>query len=131
MLQHDYLQEVISQFVEAISASLRRAKKEANPVAVASAEEDIAGLLDLDPAVAMQLSPDSLVTMMLLSGVGDSVAEYVSYALEACAREYAKQGQQSRADVRLAQAHAIQDSFSIAPNSVPEELRDLDTELKS
>ncbi len=44
-------------------------------------EAAVAELIDLSQRLPA-LSPDSLVTMMLLSGVADSVAEYVVYALD-------------------------------------------------
>ena len=78
MLHKDYLLEVIAQFVEVVTEALGLAHRKHDPTAVQEAEEAVAGLLDLDAQVALKLSPDSLVTMMLLSGIGDSLAEYAS-----------------------------------------------------
>ena len=89
MLQHDYLLEIIAQFVEMATGTLRRAVLSRDAEAAGQAEDAIAVLLDLDPEVAMQLSPDSLVTMMLLSGVADSLAGYVAYALRMLHDAYA------------------------------------------
>ena len=85
MLQRDYILEIVGQFVEGVSDGLRRAVG-GDPSGAADVERQIGDLLDLDAATALALSPDSLVTMMLLSGMGDSVASYVCYAHERLAR---------------------------------------------
>ena len=97
MLQRDYLLEVIGQFVESVTQALlsARAAKD-KPAALESAvevEHDVAGLLDMDPDVAMNLTPDSLVTMMLLSGMGDALAGYVAFALSRVADVYDEAGE--------------------------------------
>ena len=129
MLQHDYLLEIIAQFVEAVTAALRRALGTGDLSAAGEVEEAIAGLLDIDPAIAMRLSPDSLVTMMVLSGVGDSVAEYVGYALDKVGDAYATAGRRGLADARHAQAHAVYGSFGLEEHSVPPEFEELDGRL--
>ena len=111
MLQHDYLLEVIGRFVGAVSASLRGA------------------LCDGDFArTAMALSPQSLVTMMTLSGVGESVAAYAAYALDKVALAYERQGDDAEASLRRAQATAIASAFH-ADGTIPEEFTELEAEL--
>ncbi|MFC2706482.1 MAG: hypothetical protein ACFN02_11130 [Olsenella profusa] len=129
MLQHDYLLELIAQFVEVVSSALGRALGSGDLSAAGEVEEAIAGLLDIDPVIALQLSPDSLVTMMVLSGVGDSVAEYVGYALDKVGDAYAAAGRGELAEVRHAQAQAVYGSFGLEEHSVPPELRGLDKQL--
>ncbi len=131
MLQRDYLLEVISQFVEAISEALGRALAEADPKACEDVEIEISELLELDRDVAMSLAPDSLVTMMVLSGMGDSVAAYVCYALDRLSRVYASLGDEDLAGLRHLQAKAVAESFGCNPASAPEELAALDAELFS
>ena len=130
MLQRDYILEIIAQFVEVVSRSLRRAVAERDEAAVLETEEAIAGLLDLDPQVAMQLAPDSLVTMMVLSGVGDSVASYVAYALRAVSGAYGGMGRPDKARLRAEQAEAIEESFGCGCE-VPAEFEELDKALHS
>lgn len=130
MLQHDYLLEMIAQFVEAITRSLRMALLKGDRQAAAEVEDAVAGLLDLDPQLAIQLSPDSLVTMMVLSGVGDSVAGYVAYSLRGLSDAYAAMGEDALSELRLKQAEAMEQSFDIEPGSVPSEFRTLEDELR-
>ncbi|WP_303133239.1 hypothetical protein [uncultured Olsenella sp.] len=129
MLQHDYLLEIISQFVDVATAALRGAVMDGDVESAGQAEDAIAGLLDLDPEVALQLSPDSLVTMMLLSGVADSLAGYVAYTLRRLSGAYAGMGRAALAELRLAQARAVEESFGCEPGAVPEEFASLDAEL--
>ena len=129
MLQHDYLLEIISQFVDVATAALRGAVMDGEVESAGQAEDAIAGLLDLDPEVALQLSPDSLVTMMLLSGVADSLAGYVAYTLRRLSGAYADMGRAALAELRLAQARAVEESFGCEPGAVPEEFASLDAEL--
>ena len=129
MLQRDYLLEVIGQFVESVTQALlsARAAKD-KPAALESAvevEHDGAGLLDMDPDVAMDLTPDSLVTMMLLSGMGDALAGYVAFALSRVADVYDEAGEAETADARREQAAAIAASFDVDTDRPPEELRAL------
>ena len=130
MLQHDYLLEMIAQFVEAITRSLRMALLKGDRQAAAEVEEAVAGLLDLDPQLAIQFSPDSLVTMMLLSGMGDSVASYVAYALRAVSGAYGGMGRPDKARLRAEQAEAIEESFGCGCE-VPAEFEELDKALHS
>ena len=129
MLHRDYLLEIIAQFVQVVMAALRRAVLEGNSESVTEVEDAVAALLDLDPQTAMNLSPDSLVTMMLLSGLGDSLASYVSYALDRVGDAYDNMGDHKTAQLRWDQAEAVAESFGYDQSVSPEEFQELDDEL--
>jgi hypothetical protein len=133
MLQRDYLLEIIAQFVAAVMRALRaaRAAQEA-PSALEAAqdvEREVASLLDLDPAVALSLEPDSLVTMILLSGMGEALAGYVAFALDRTADIYDNVGEAGLAELRRSQARAVAESFGCDPTNPPEELLEIANEL--
>lgn len=128
MLQHDYLLEVIGRFVEAVSTSLRGVLCDGDFARVGEVERAVGELLDLDAQTAMALSPQSLVTMMTLSGVGESVAAYAAYALDKVALAYERQGDATEASLRREQASAIARAFH-ADGSVPKEFEELESEL--
>ena len=130
MLQRDYILEIIGEFVGGITDALGRALR-GDQSGYVDAEHEIADLLELEPTTALALSPDSLVTMMVLSGMGDSVAAYVCYALERLAVLYEREGNEDLAGLRHLQARAVGESFGCDPASVPEELVSLDAELSS
>lgn len=128
MLQRDYVLEIIGQFVEGVSRALRRAVVGEKDGLLAT-EREIGDLLELDHATALALAPDSLVTMMVLSGMGDSVAAYVCYALDRLARLYEAAGDEDTAGLRRLQARAVGESFGCDPAAPPAELAALDAEL--
>ena len=128
MLQRDYVLEIVGQFVEGVSRALRRAARGEKDGLVAT-EREIGELLELDPQTALALAPDSLVTMMVLSGMGDSVASYVCYALDRLARLYERDGDEDAAGLRRLQARAVADSFGCDQAEPPAELAALDAEL--
>lgn len=130
MLQRDYVVEIIGQFVTAVTRALRRAAAGERDGLVET-ERQIGELLDLDYRTALALAPDSLVTMMVLSGMGDSVAAYVCYALDRLARLYERAGDEDTAGLRRLQARAVAESFDCDPSTPPAELSDFDTSLFS
>ena len=70
MLERDYITELISQFIEAVTRALKLAVEKGDPASCQEVEQQVADLIDLDVQTAMALSPDSLVTMLVLSGHG-------------------------------------------------------------
>ena len=131
MLHRDYLLEVIARFVDAVTIALRGALLDRNPTAAREVEDSVAALLDLDPKTAMNLSPESLVTMMLLSGMGDSLASYVSYALDRVGDAYDDMGDKHKAELRWDQAQAVAEAFNCDPETIPPEFAELEHELEA
>ena len=131
MLHKDYLLEIIERFVDTVTVALRGSLIDGSVESAKDVEDSVAALLDLDPQTAMNLSPDSLVTMMLLSGMGDSLAEYVAYALDRVGDAYDDMGDQEKAALRWDQAQAVAESFNCDQNSVPKEFAALDEELSA
>lgn len=129
MLQRDYILEIISEFVRTIQRALRLAQTEHDPVACQEVETAVAELLELDTDVALSLAPDSLVTLMILSGIGAELSGYVAYALDRLSDVYDDMGERERAALRRAQAEAVAESFEWDLNTVPPELDALDREL--
>ena len=78
MLQKDYVLETVRRFGDVLARWLRPAVLEANGEAIDEVENAVGRLIDLDGATALSLAPESLVTMMELSGIADSVAGYAS-----------------------------------------------------
>lgn len=123
MLQRDYVLELIGQFAEAVKRALKRVDK-GDRDGCEEVERQIGDILELDHETALSLAPDSLVTMMILSGMGDSVASYVCYALGRLSEAYAKMGEEDLAGIRAAQAKAVAESFSCDPEDIPVEFQE-------
>ena len=131
MLHKDYLLEIIERFVDSVTIALRGSFVGRSVDSAKEVEDSVAALLDLDPQTAMNLSPDSLVTMMILSGLGDSLAEYVSYALDRVGDAYDDMGDHTTAALRWDQAEAVAESFGCDQSVVPKEFAALDAELSA
>ena len=129
MLQHDYILEVVGKFVESVAVALLGIFKRRDFTHIGEAEKAVAELLDLDPETAMALSPESLVTMMRLSGVGDTVAAYAVYALRKVGEAYELEGDAEVGALRIAQARAISQAFDVEEGEVPPEFAELEGEL--
>lgn len=130
MLQHDYLLEVIQQFVRTVTSPLARALAEHDLEAAGEVEAAIGELLQLDPDTAMALAPESLVTMMQLAGTGDALSGYAAYALEKLSKAYGEAGEAELATTRHAQAKAIASAFGADLGEVPEEFRALEDQTR-
>ncbi|MBR3223981.1 MAG: hypothetical protein IKF78_01520 [Atopobiaceae bacterium] len=131
MLHRDYLLEVIEQFVATVSKALAGALLQRNIDDAKEVEAAIADLVQLDPQTAMSLSPESLVTMMTLSGTGDAVAGYAAYALYRLGDAYDGMGEHDTADLRREQAMAIAQAFGGNVEEIPEEFRALEARLSA
>ena len=129
MLQHDYLLEIIGRFVESVSVALVSVFRDREFGRVEEAESAVAELLDLDASTAMSLAPQSLVTMMSLSGVGESVAGYAAYVLQRVSLAYELEGKPNVARVRHEQAQAIADAFNADLEQTPEEFLSLERQI--
>ena len=129
MLERDYILMVITEFVRTVTEALRLSHFDRSEEAFQQVEAAVAELVGLDAQTAMSLSADSLVQVMVLSGVGAGVAGHAAYALDRLADEYEDAGQEDVAEVRRAQAEAIAESFGWDLNQIPKELAELDDEL--
>ena len=131
MLHRDFLLEIITRFVDIVSVALLGAVRRHDVNSARDVEDSVAALLDLDPQTAMNLSPDSLVTMMILSGMGDSLASYVAYALDRVGDAYDDMGDKRLAALRWDQAEAVAESFGCDQSQIPEEFAELEATLAS
>ena len=126
MLQRDFIVEMATRFGDALARWLRPAVLEGDLESIGGIEASLAELMDLDSATVLKLDPASLVTMLELSGVGDSVAGYVSYALLRLGDAYDAAGDRATADIRRRQAQAVAEAFGATLGAVPEEYKELE-----
>ncbi len=129
MLQRDYITEMTRKFGQVLARRLRAALLDADPDAIADLEQAVGSLLDLDGATALSLDSASLVTMMELSGIADSLAVYVQYALLRIADAYEASGDLVLAATRREQATAVSAAFICQLGAVPAEYRELDDDI--
>ena len=129
MLQRDYLLELVRRFGDGLREHLYPAVVDGDATSIREVEDDVGRLVDLDGASALALAPESLVTMMELSGVADSVAAHAAYALVRLADAYERAGDGATAQIRRGQARALAQAFGVALDQVPEEYVELDRQI--
>ena len=82
MLEQDYLMRILLQFAEAIRRSWSRAVEDRDPRDAANMLERAVGdATDIDGATLLSLSPESIASVMQVSGVDPRVSEYIARSL--------------------------------------------------
>lgn len=120
-IKNDYILDLIARLVDGIVESLTKAKTGCRDDAIVGLEKAVGSVLDMDASAALALSPSSLVTMMRLSAVDDSLAAYAVYCLGRAAELYDANCDATGA-LRRAQAGAVADAFGFSAAVVPDEL---------
>jgi arylsulfatase A-like enzyme len=122
-IKNDYLLDMIARFVESLVQAMGKGRDGRQVEALVAYEDVVGTVLDMDPEVALALSPASLVTMMQISAVDESLAVYAAYALERAAQVYDAAGD-ACAQLRRAQAAAVADAYGFPVTAVPHELEE-------
>lgn len=114
MLQQDYLVRLIMRLIEAITKSLHRAKDDDDPQGAAEMLESAIGeATDIDGAVLLSLAPESIASIMQVSGVDPRVAGYVARSLKLESEYLVKADNLSLAALRLQQAEALGKAYGV------------------
>jgi hypothetical protein len=124
MLQRDYLMQMISQFIQAIIDSRKTAQKKNPQLAADSLEDAIGNATDIDGATLLSLGPESIASVMQLSGVDPRVAGYIAYSLQLEAEYLQEAGNSSLAALRQEQANAVAETFMLDLEQTPAELEE-------
>lgn len=113
MFEHDYLIRMLMQLVEAIQRSLRLARGSIpDPQTQADLLEDAIGVAtELDGGVLLSLSPESIASIMDVSGTDPTVAEYVGRTLYLISGYLAQAGKTDLALLRAEQALALAEHY--------------------
>ena len=122
-IKNDYLLDMIARFVECILLGLERGRDGLPEESAASYESVVGSVLDMDAETALNLAPESLVMMMQISAVDDSLAAYAVYALNQAASQRAE-AEPGLATLRAEQAAAIASAYGFAPDVVPPEVEE-------
>lgn len=124
MLQRDYLMQMIQQFIQAILNAHTTCEKSPQEAAD-SLENAIGQATDIDGATLLSLGPESIASVMQLSGTDPRVAGYIAYSLQLEAT-YLRQAQnEALATLRQQQAEAIAEAFMCNISDVENELHEI------
>ncbi|CAK7046417.1 MAG: hypothetical protein PEGG_01951 [Paraeggerthella hongkongensis] len=123
MLEQDYLMRIILQFAEIVRRSWTKAKDEHDPKRAADMLEDAVGqATDMDGAALLSLAPESIASVMQISGVDPRVTEYIARSLLLASGYLREAGEFELAAVREGQARAIAAEYGFELPASPEDL---------
>ena len=109
MFEQDYLMRLLMQFMEAMRRSIERADDGRDPAAAADMLESAIG--DLDGSMLLSLAPESMASVLQVSGVDPHVTEYVANSLQLESEFLRSAGNDELAEVRAGQARALASTF--------------------
>lgn len=124
MLQRDYLVQLITQFIQAIFQSRELALKKRDPQAAADLlEAAIEQAVDMDGAALLSLTPESMASVLQISGVDPKIIGYVAHSLLQEADYLDMSGSSELAQLRKAQGIALFEAYGLCEEDVeiPEE----------
>lgn len=112
MFEQDYLMRIIAQLLGAIRRSMERAAGEEDPDGAASALDMALGdATDLDGEALLSLAPESLASVLQVSGVDPHLTEYIARSLMLSGRYHGEAGRPDVAELRQAQGLAVAAAF--------------------
>ncbi len=120
-IKHDYILDMISEFTDTVLAGMGKTRAGLSRDALRDYEAIVGRALDMDAATLLALSPESLVTMVRLSAVDESLAVYAVFALQRAAEIYEASGD-ATGQLRRAQAQAVAGVYGFAVDAVPSEV---------
>ncbi len=124
MFEQDYLVKQFLMFFKALTRSWEQMEEEKDPFAAADTLEDaISAATDMDGTALLTLAPESIASIMQVTGVDPRIVEYISRSMLLESVYLEQGGDSGLADVRAAQAHAIADAYGFG---LPEDPSDFD-----
>ncbi len=112
MLEQDYLMRIIAQLLGAIRRSMERAAGEEDPDGAAHMlDEAVGDAADLDGEALLSLSPDSLTSILQVSGVDPHLTGYIARSLLLSSRYHGEAGHAELSSLRRGQAFALAAAF--------------------
>lgn len=125
-LEQDYLMRIVLQYAEILRRSWFKARGEKDPKGAADMLEAAVGeAADIDGDALLSLAPESMASVLQVSGTDPRVCEYIARSLLLASAYLRDAGQGALADVRLEQARALAAAYGMdIPNS-PEEMEAL------
>lgn len=126
MLEQDYLMRILLQFAEAIRRSWARSVEDRDPRDAANMlDRAIGDATDIDGATLLSLSPESIASVMQVSGVDPRVSEYIARSLLLASGYLAEAGEGELSALRAEQARALAEAYDLDLPDTPEELATL------
>ena len=114
MFERDYLMRLILGFFQSVCIVVRRAEKEKDPEGAADLlERAIGDATELDGDVLLSLSPDSIASILQVSGTDPKVVGFVAHALLLESHYLMMACDFARAELREQQARALAEAYGV------------------
>lgn len=112
MFERDYLMKLIADFVMAVRKAIVQKDGESDPAGSAALlDVAIGNAVDIDGAVFLSLSPESIAMILEVSGTDPLVTEYLARSLKLAGQYHREAGEEDVAALRIAQAQAIAEAY--------------------
>ena len=124
MFEQDYLMKQFLMFFKALTRSWEQMEKEEDPQGAAGTLEDaISAATDMDGTALLTLAPESIASIMQVTGVDPHIVEYISRSMLLESVYLDQAGDSGLSAVRAAQARAIADAYGFG---LPDDPSDFD-----
>jgi len=111
-------------FFKALTRSWEQMEKEEDPQGAADTLEDaISAATDMDGTALLTLAPESIASIMQVTGVDPHIVEYISRSMLLESVYLDQAGDAGLSAIRAAQAHAIADAYGFG---LPDDPSDFD-----
>ena len=126
MFEQDYLMRLILGYFKTIVVVVKRGNKEKDPLGAAEMLENAIGeATEIDGAVLLSLSPESIAGILQVSGTDPKVIGYVAHGLLLESHYLMLAYDLARAELREAQARALADAYGIDLPDDPAEAEEI------
>jgi len=124
MFERDYLMKQFLMFFKALVRSWEQMEEEEDPLAAADTlEEAISNATEIDGAALLALAPESIASIMQVTGIDPRVVEYISRSMLLESVYLDQAGSSGLSEIRAAQARAIADAYGFG---LPDDPSDFD-----
>ena len=112
MFEQDYLMRQFLLFFKALTRSWEQMHEEEDPLGAAETLEDaISASTDIDGAALLSLAPESIASIMQVTGIDPRIVEYISRSMLLESVYLRQAGNDALAGIRDAQARAIANAY--------------------
>ncbi len=126
MFERDYLMKLILGYFKLIVVVVKRAEKEKDPEGAANMLEAAIGeATEIDAEVLLSLSPESIASILQVSGTDPKVVGYVAHGLLLVSHYLMVACDFARAELREQQARALAEAYGIDLPDDPAEAENL------
>ena len=126
MFERDYLMKLILGYFKLIVVVVKRAEKEKDPEGAANMLEAAIGeATEIDAEVLLSLSPDSIASILQVSGTDPKVVGYVAHGLLLESHYLMIACDFARAELREQQARALAEAYGVDRPDNPAEAENL------